>query len=93
MAIDTESYAITQTIPLDGRPVGVSFNAAGTRVYTTDFGTASLMSAPDVGYLLTGMLSATGPGQVRVFDVATGSEVGERVETGPGATSVVVHEP
>jgi YVTN family beta-propeller protein len=93
MGIDTESYAITQTIPLDGRPVGVQFNADGSRVYTTDFGTASLMTAPDLGYLLTGTLSATGPGQVRVFDTATGEEVGARVETGPGATSVVVYEP
>lgn len=93
MAIDTESYEITQTIALDGRPVGVQFNADGSRVYTTDFGTESLMSAPDLGYLLTGVLAATGPGQVRVFETATGEEVGGRVETGPGATSVVVYEP
>jgi len=93
MAIDTQTYAIVQTIQLDGRPVGVSFNAAGTRVYTTDFGTASLAAAPDLGYLLSGTLSATGPGQVRVFDVATGEAVGATVETGPGATSVIVHGP
>ena len=93
MGIDTESYQIVQTIELDGRPVGVSFNAGGTRVYTTDFGTASLATPPDVGYLLTGTLSATGPGQVRAFDIASGAQVGTTVETGAGATSVVVHGP
>jgi YVTN family beta-propeller protein len=93
MAIDTESYEITQTVPLDGRPVGVQFNGDGTRVYTTDFGTESLMAAPDLGYLLTGTLATMGPGQVRVFDTATGDEVGSVVETGSGATSVVVYEP
>jgi YVTN family beta-propeller protein len=90
IAIDTETYAITQTIELDGRPVGVNFNADGSRVYVTDFGPESLAVPADSNYLLTGHLTATGDGQVSVFDTATGEAVGTKVQTGPGATSVVV---
>lgn len=90
IAIDTTSYAITQTIGLDGRPVGVNFNADGSRVYVTDFGPQSLTVPADSNYLLTGHLTVTGDGQISVFDTATGEPVGTKVQTGRGATSVVV---
>lgn len=93
MAIDTTSYQVTQTVTLDSRPVGVQFNAAGTRVYITDFGPESLNAAPDLAYLLSGRLSATNPGQVSVYDIESGELIGEKVSTGPGATSVIVYEP
>lgn len=94
MAIDTSNNQIKRTIKLDGKPVGVSFNADGSRVYVTDFGKTSLQQSPLVGlqYLLSGVYSGGGMGQVRVFDTSTGEAVGATASTGPGATSVVVRE-
>jgi len=92
VAIDTKTNVISRTIKLTGKPVGVNFSADGKRVYTTDFGTASIGQDPLIGlnYLLTGVYSGGGSGQVRAFDVATGEAVGSTASTGPGATSVVV---
>ena len=92
IAIDTSTNQITRTIKLDGKPVGVSFNADGSRVYITDFGTASLQQSPTVGlqYLLSGVYTGGGTGQVRVFDTSSGEAVGTTASTGPGATSVLV---
>lgn len=92
VAIDTKTNAIARTIKLSGKPVGVNFSADGKRVYTTDFGTASIGQDPLIGlnYLLTGVYSGGGTGQVRAFDVASGEAVGSTASTGPGATSVVV---
>ena len=92
LAIDTAENRITRTIKLDGKPVGVSFNADGSRVYITDFGKQSLQQNPLVGlqYLLTGVYSGGGTGQVRVFDTRSGEPIGITASTGPGATSVVV---
>jgi YVTN family beta-propeller protein len=92
IAIDTATHELVQTIKLDGRPVGVNFNADGSRVYTTDFGPKSLDAPVDSKYLLTGSFSTTDPGQVRAFDTQTGEEIGEPVVLGPGPTSVVVIE-
>lgn len=90
-AIDIASAKLVQpTIKLDGRPVGVNFSPDGKRVYTTDFGAQSASEPLMIGYLLTGTFSATGPGQVRVFDVASGQPVGETITVGPGPTSLVV---
>lgn len=92
VSIDTSTNQISRRIKLDGKPVGVSFNADGSRVYTTDFGTASIAQDLGVGltYLLSGVYSGGGSGQVRVFDTATGAPVGSTASTGPGATSVLV---
>lgn len=90
IAIDTSSYAITQTIELTGRPVGVNFNDDGSRVYVTDFGPASLSVPADVTYLTTGNFTGSGNGQVSVFDVTSGERIGNVIDVGPGATSVVV---
>ncbi len=90
VAIDTTSYAITQTIELTGRPVGVNFNADGSRVYVTDFGAQSLEVPADSTYLLTGNLTVEGNGNVSVFDTETGERIGDPILVGRGATSVVV---
>lgn len=92
VAIDTSTNQITRTTKLDGKPVGVHFNADGSRVYVTDFGTQSIGQNPLVGleYLLTGVYNGGGTGQVRAFDTASGAPVGAIASTGPGATSVIV---
>ena len=92
VAIDTATNSIARTIKLDGKPVGVHFNADGSRVYVTDFGTQSIGQNPLVGleYLLTGVYSGGGTGQVRAFDTLSGAPVGPTASTGPGATSVIV---
>lgn len=92
IAIDTKTNEIVQTIELDGRPVGVEFNEDGSRIYVTDFGIESLASTPDLSYLLSGTLTATGPGQLSVFDTATGKRIGEKLQVGPGATSIVISD-
>lgn len=89
-AIDLATHTIDQAIALDGRPVGINFNADGSRAYVTDFGPQSLTVPADVNYLTTGVLTVEGDGQVSVFDTATGAQVGDTVQVGPGATSVVV---
>jgi YVTN family beta-propeller protein len=90
IAIDTTSNAVVKRIPLAARPVGVEFNADGSRVYITDFGPDSVNEPVRANYLLTGVYDGTTPGQVRAFDTRTGAQVGKTVVTGPGATSVVV---
>jgi len=90
VAIDLASNTIDQTIPLDGRPVGINFNADGSRAYVTDFGPQSLTVPADSNYLLTGVLTVMGNGQLSVFDTATGAAIGDKVQLGRGATSVVV---
>lgn len=90
IAIDTDSHTLTQTIELTGRPVGVSLNGDGSRVYVTDFGPDSLDVPADAMYLLTGNLTATGHGQVSVFDTESGEQIGQTISVGAGATSVVV---
>ncbi|MDB4988270.1 MAG: hypothetical protein JWN04_3448 [Myxococcaceae bacterium] len=92
IAIDTATNTVVQHIPLSGKPVGITINTAGTRVYTTDFGPTSvnekLLDA--LTYLTTGVYNGTGSGQVSEFDIATGAQVGTIAVTGPGPTSVVV---
>ena len=92
VAIDTATNRIVRTIALDGKPVGVNFNADGSRVYVTDFGTQSIGQNPLIGleYLLTGVYNGGGAGQVRAFDTEGGTPVGATASTGPGATSVIV---
>lgn len=90
IAIDTKTNEIVKTIPINGRPVGVQFNADASRVYITDFGPASLQAPADINYLLTGQFSSTDPGQISVFDTKTGKQIGESLVLGPGPTSVVV---
>jgi YVTN family beta-propeller protein len=91
IAIDTGSNEIVKRIALAAKPVGVSFNLDGTRVYITDFGPGSADEDLSVGlsYLTSGVYSGSNPGQVRAFDTASGAEVGKPVATGPGTTSVV----
>lgn len=90
IAIDTQSNEIVQTIPLGGRPVGVGFSSDGTRVYTTDFGPESKTESVQLNYLLTGQYTASGNGQVSVFELDTGLPVGDPVQLGAGPTSVVM---
>ncbi|MET0283892.1 MAG: YncE family protein [Polyangiales bacterium] len=90
IAIDTASNTVVKRIPLAARPVGVEFNADGSRVYITDFGPDSVNEPVRASYLLTGIYDGTTPGQVRAFDTTSGAQVGPTVVTGPGATSVVV---
>jgi YVTN family beta-propeller protein len=92
VAMDTKSHALTQTIELTGRPVGVNFSPDGTRVYTTDFGTESLKepAANGLNFLLTGHLTIEGAGLISVFDVASGEPVGEPIRTDSGPTSLVI---
>jgi YVTN family beta-propeller protein len=90
IAIETNTNKIVQTVALGGRPVGVNFSHDGLRVYTTDFGPTSKGEPVQLNYLLTGQYSASGNGEVSVFDVASGAPVGDSVELGAGPTSVVV---
>ena len=90
IAIDTKTNEIVKTIPINGRPVGVQFNADASQVYITDFGPASLQAAADINYLLTGQFSSTDPGQISVFNTKTGKQIGDSLVLGPGPTSVVV---
>ncbi len=90
MAIDVKTNKVAQTIPLPGRPVGVSFNSDGSRVYVADFGPQSLNYPADTNYLLTGKLTPHGNGQLDVFDTKTGKRIGKALMLGPGPTSVVV---
>ena len=89
LAIDTKTNTIARTFPLDGRPVGVNFSPDGSRVYVTDFGPPSLAKPVDTNFLLTGSFSTSDPGQISVFDTATGKLVGEKLIVGPGPTSLV----
>ena len=91
IGIDTANNQIVQHIPLDGRPVGVQFDADGKYIYTTDFGTGSINEGvgASLAYLTMGVYHGTSNGQVRVFELATGQPVGSTVSTGPGPTSVV----
>lgn len=89
LAIDTSTNMIASTYPLDGRPVGVNFNTDGSRVYVVDFGPKSLSMPADTTFLLTGSFKTTDPGQVSVFDTATGKLVGSKLTVGAGPTSVV----
>jgi YVTN family beta-propeller protein len=91
IAVDTRTNEVVQTIQFEAKPVGVSFNRAGTQVYVTDFGPDSKNQSvgEGVNYLLTGVYMGTGNGQVRVYNVASGAQVGSTVSTGPGPTSVV----
>ncbi|MFT3925745.1 MAG: YncE family protein [Myxococcales bacterium] len=92
IGIDTATNQVVQTIPLHGRPVGINFDPEGKRLYVTDFGPESLGESPVDGsqFLLTGMYTKTYPGQVSVFDRETGTQIGDTVTVGPGATSVVL---
>jgi YVTN family beta-propeller protein len=89
-AIDTKTNTLVKHVKLTGRPVGVNFNADGTRVYVGDFGAESLSKPADTNYLLTGQLTATGDGTVSVYDTASDALVGEKITVGPGPTSIVV---
>lgn len=95
MAFDTKNNQEAQTIPLDGRPVGLAFNKDSTRVYGGDYGEGSLDSPTSAGreFLLTGKFTSTRKGRVNVFDTSTGKRVGSAIEVGPGPSSMVVNAP
>lgn len=95
IGIDTKTNKVVQTIELTGRPVGINFDEAGTRLYVTDFGPESLLESALSGaeFLLSGDYKATYAGQISVFDRETGEPIGESVKVGPGATSIVVVPP
>jgi YVTN family beta-propeller protein len=91
--LDTTGNKVAHTLKVDGRPVGIDISADGTRGYVTDFGHASLAIAPDPLSLTSGDLSSAigpGPGEVVVFDPATGAAIGDPIAVGAGPTSVVV---
>ncbi len=88
MSIDTQTNAVTQTIGLDGRPIGVSLNKAGTRVYVTDCGPESLEVAPTTTFLETGVYTPAYGGQVSIFSAKSGKLI-SKIKVGPGPTSVV----
>jgi YVTN family beta-propeller protein len=92
IGIDTATNEIVQTIELTGKPVGINFDREGKRLYVTDFGPDSFDESPLSGsdFLLNGDYKADYPGQISVFDRETGEQIGERVEVGPGPTSIVV---
>lgn len=93
--VDPTSSKVVHTLDVDGRPVGIDVSPDGTRAYATDFGHASLAIAPDPTALTSGDLSSAigpGPGEVVVFDPATGAAVGDPIAVGAGPTSVVVVE-
>lgn len=92
--LDTTTHQVTHTLKTSGRPVGIDFSPDGTRGYATVFGADSLSIAPDPLALQSGNLSSrigSDPGQVLVFDVATGAAIGDPIDVGgAGPTSVVV---
>jgi YVTN family beta-propeller protein len=89
--IDTVRNEVTQTIELEGRPVGVSFSPDGKRVHVTDFGAGTLdqPTSDFLPYLLAGSYEGPAEGRVTVFDVASGRQLDE-ILVGKGPTSVVV---
>lgn len=89
MGIDAVAHEVTQTVKLDGRPVGVNLNSDASRVYVTDFGPESLAQPANSNFLLTGMFGTTDDGQVSVYDRDSGELIDDVIVVAPGPTSVV----
>lgn len=87
MAIDTQTNAIAQTIPMGGRPVGVSLNKSGSRIYVTDYGPESLDTEPSNTFLYTGVYTGTHDGRVNILSADTKKVIG-KITVGPGPSSV-----
>ncbi len=87
MAVDTRTNEVYRTTDLDGRPIGVSLNKKGSRVYVTDSGPESLEVTPTTTFLETGVYTPTYGGQVSIFSTKSGKLI-SKIKVGPGPTSV-----
>ena len=97
VAIDTATNEVVEAAPVTfaGRPVGVNFNADGSRIYVVDYGPGS--EAPEAAnanltYLLTGVYTPEYQGQVSIIDEQSWQRLATIANVGRGPTSVVVIE-
>jgi YVTN family beta-propeller protein len=94
VVIDPKTNAVVHSLATPGRPVGIDFSADGSKGYATAFGADSKAISPDPFALQSGNLDGaigSDPGSIVVFDVATGTAIGDPISVGgAGPTSVVV---